>query len=166
LTAYEDFFRKVDGSKTLFTTLEFYNSGFGVKRYILGQQGNRSFTLEITAPRNANTLVEFTAAPINAPTPESGEQGDISLNVQIAGAGLEIEEMLMNRVKTETIEVVWRQHLSNETYPIVTFVFEANTVELRDLVATVQARTINTSGLDVSERYTTDRFPALKGRLS
>ena len=165
MTAYEDFFRKLDGSKTLHTTVEFYNSGFGVKRYVTGEQVDKSFTLETDAPRNANTSVVFTAAAFNAPTPDTGEQGDISLDIQIAGAGLQIEEMMRARVQTEPVQVIWRQHLTGETYPIIVLPFEINNVELNDLIATIQAASINTSGLDISERYTTDRFPGLKARL-
>lgn len=162
MTAREDFFRKIDGSKILYTTLEFYNSGFGTLRYVTGQQTDKSFRLELDAPRNADTVVTFTAAPFQSPEPEIGEQGEVALETQIAGAGLEIEERLKSRVQTEVVQIVWRQHLSSETYPVYVLNFELKVAQVEELVTVLKAETINTSGLDVSERYTTDRFPALK----
>lgn len=162
MTARDDFFRKLDGSQSIYTTLEFYNSGFGVKRYITGQQADKALRLEADAPRNPDTVVTFTAAPFEAPEPIVGEQGDVALNARIYGAGLFIEEALRERVEEESIEMIWRQYLGNETYPVFVLVFEVNDVTTEEIMSIIKGETINTSGLDVSERYTTDRFPGLR----
>jgi|SRR5690554_5933534 len=161
MTAREDFFRKLDASQTLYTTLEFYNSGFGVKRYVTAQQVDKDFRLEVNAPRDADTVVTFEAVSFLAPEPEQADE-DVSLEIVMSGAGLQIEEFMKQRVKREPTQVIWRQHLSGETYPVFVLPFELKELQLQELQAKLTAKQVNFAGLDISERYTTDRFPGLK----
>lgn len=160
MTAREDFFRNLDASQNIYTTLEFYNSGIGVKRYVTGQQEDLDLRLETDAPRNADTVVTFTAAAFSAPEPEQAD-GEVGLEVQIGGAGLEIEGFLNQRNKREPVEVIWRQHLSGQDYPVFVLKFELKEVALQELSATLSARPVNFAGLDIANRYTIDQFPGL-----
>lgn len=158
------FFNSKPADQVLYTTLEIYHIDIGVLRYVTGQQFDKTFTLETDAPRNANETVTFEAVAFDAPEPEQGEDGEVSLDIQLGAVGIDVKskiKMITDAGWESPLEIVYRQHLSGETYPALVLEFEAETLTLQDLSAAIRAQQVNQAARDVAEIYTTDRFPGL-----
>ena len=158
------FFNTKPVDQVLYTTIELYHPDIGVLRYVTGQQFDKQFTLEADAPRNPGELVTFQAVAFDAPEPEQGEDGEVSLDIQFGAVGIDVKPKIKQITDPgwqQPLEIIWRQFLSDITGPQVVLEFEAETLTLQDLSAGIRAQQVNQSARDVAELYTTDRFPGL-----
>ena len=162
-----EFFVQKPANQTIYTTLEFYHPVAGLFRFVSNQNFAKSFQLEAGAPRNAGQMVSFDPVGFEAPQPEIGEDGETSLDLQLGAIGFEAKPFI-DTVMTSwppKIEVVWRQHLSEDTNPVNVLYFEGDAWALDVINLGVQCGQVNFAARDISVIYTPDIFKGLGGLI-
>jgi hypothetical protein len=161
------FFTQKPANKVLYTTLEIYNPAAGLKRFVTGQQFDKSFKLESAAPRNPSAVVAFEPVGFEAPQPEAGEDGEVFLDVQLGAIGFEAKpyiDAVMNSWPPR-IDVVWRQHLTGVEQPVAVLYFEGAAWTLDVINVGLRCEQINFASRDISLIYTPDVFKGLRGLI-
>ncbi len=146
-----------------YTTLEFRNASAGVRRFVTAQQEAKSFQLESTAPVDAGLVVEFEPVAFQAPEPEQGAQGGVSLDIQMGAIGFEAKQYLTQVFAAwpPTIDVVWRRHLEGVTEPVQVFYLQAKPSIIEGVSVAISCSQSNPAGRDISRIYKFDEFPGL-----
>ena len=163
-TEYKNFWTVKPLDQKEYVTVEFYHPVNGVERYVAGEMFDIDLQLEADAPRNAGQVVTFTAAAFDAPEPEQGSDGDVSLQLQLGAIGRMLKEKyraISNSGSRVPVEVIWRKYLSGVTGPKVVLEFEEANIALRGLSAAISAKQVNPAARSVAEIYTAERFPGL-----
>jgi hypothetical protein len=150
-----------------FRTIEFYHSQFGEVIRLVNKFTDKTFTLESTAPRNANQAVLFTSFSLQIEEPAENKEDDASLNISLGGIGGIIQDQ-MAKIDgdglLEPIQCIYRKYYSGDLgEPVTALYLSVNSIVL-DSYKTVK---INAEDADLlnknsGERYTLLRFPQLQ----
>lgn len=147
-----------------YTTLEFHNDIAGTRRFVTMQSSAKFFQLESDAPRNAGQVVTFDPIPFEAPEPEQGDEGEVSLDITLGGVGFEVKSYLKQCFSgwPPKVEVIWRRHLEGIAEPPVVFQFQSKDSSIQLVNAQIQCRQVNYGARGIGRTYKYDDFLGLR----
>lgn len=161
----KEFFTKAPLNLVPYTTIETYHPDDGLHRYVAGQQFNKQFIIEANAPRNPVETVEFEAASLQSDEVEQGEEGEVSLDIQLGAIGQMIKERMKKVDLWFPIEVIRRTYIGENNPPQTVISLESDQVGLDDVLALITASQVNQYEFDVSRKYTPEIFPGLEQQI-
>ena len=161
------FFSRKPSSQIIYTTIELYNPTQGVRRFVTGQQLPKSFQLEPEAPRDAGQVVEFDAVGFDAPEPEVGEDGLVSMDIQLGAIGFEAKRYMdgVRAAWPPVIYVVWRQYLQGVDAPQSVLYMQSEAPVIDVINVALQCSQVNLATRGPTETYDPDVFKGLQGLI-
>ena len=163
-TNLSEFWTTKPADQIQYTTLEFRNATAGVRRFVAEQQTAIDFRLEADAPADPDTVVTFEPLALSAPEPEQGQDGELSLDIQMGAIGFQAKQYFINVFSAwpPTVNVVWRRHLEGVVYPVQVLYFDSLSGVIEDVSVALSCAQTNQAARDVSRVYKYDEFPGLK----
>lgn len=163
-TRIANYRNKKPATPILWSTIEFYSSAIGIKRYV-NEFADKTFTIEFDAPRNAGESVLFTAVAFTADDPAQSNDPRISINITIERIGSTLKDAIKNTTGFggfEPIEVIVRRYLSDDTSaPVQVFYLYARNLTMDGRAVSIVASDENPLTQGISTIATPKRFEGL-----
>lgn len=147
-----------------YQTIEIFHPTIGVQRYVSGRIEPLSFGLEASAPRNASQTVEFIGGAFSYQLPDQNDSY-VKADITLARVGRQIKQQLKQirgADRALTGEVILREYLAGQLEaPLYVLRLFIGTISLTKDGAVIRVEQDNPADRQVSDIYTSERFPGL-----